>query len=94
MTEQIAATPGWVNQRLDEVFAGLPDAPGIVAARDAYSACLASRKAPAAPSDMLGAEFNGCRPALRRALEAEGVEGLAALDGKLEALEAEIAGES
>ncbi len=94
MTEEIAATPGWVEHRLDEVFAGLPDAPGIVVARQAYATCLARRKAPAAPSDLLGAEFEGCRPTLRRALQAGGVQGLDWIDAALEALEAEIASSS
>ena len=94
MTEEIAATPGWAEERVDELFAPFPDTPGIRAARNAYLSCLAAQKSPAAPSDMLGAEFNGCRTTLRRALEAEGLDGWDALDGKLEKLEAEIAGES
>ncbi len=94
MTEEIASTPGWVEQRLDEAFAGLPASAGP--ARNAYGACLGRRKAPAAPSDMLGAEFNGCRTALRHALTELGLDGgtLAQLDRRLEALEAEIAEDS
>lgn len=94
MTEEIASTPSWVEQRLDEAFAGLPDGAG--AARDAYGACLGARKAPGAPSDTLGAEFNGCRTALRHALSGLGLDGgvLAQLDRRLEALEAEIAEDS
>ena len=94
MTEEIAATPGWVEQRLDEAFAGLPASAG--SAREAYGACLGHRKAPAAPSDLLGAEFNGCRAALRRALAGAGLDGdtVAQLDRRLEALEAEIAEDS
>ena len=91
MPEEIPATPGWADQRADEVFSDLPKTPAIKSAIDAYIACLADRKSPSSPSDMLGAEFNGCRTALRRTLESESVEGLAALDAKLEALEAEIA---
>ena len=96
MTEDIAATPGWVDQRLDQVFAALPGSPAVAAARDGYAACLAARKAPAAPSDMLGAEFERCRPALHQALRAAGVppETLDALETALEAIEAEIAGGS
>jgi hypothetical protein len=92
MTEEIASTPGWVDERLDEIFASAPDNPAVREARQAYAACLANRKAPAAPSDMLGAEFNPCRAALRRALHAAdaGLD-VAALEPKLEALEAEIA---
>ncbi len=94
MTEEIAATPGWVEERLDKVFAGLPlDAS---AGRSAYLTCLASRKSPAAPSDLLGAEFEGCRGALRRALLGAGLDRSAwsDLDKALEALEAELAGDS
>lgn len=96
MTEEIAATPGWVDERLDELFAPLPATPAVAAARSAYANCLGSRKAPAAPSDMLGAEFEACRPALHRALQQAGVDAelLAGLEGGLEALEAEIAADS
>ncbi len=94
MTEEIAATPGWVEQRLDEAFAGLPDSAGP--AREAYGACLGRRKTPGAPSDMMGAEFNGCRTALHHMLTELGLDGdaLAQLDRRLEALEAEIAEDS
>ena len=94
MTEEIASTPGWVEQRLDEAFAGLPDGAGP--AREAYGACLGRRKAPGAPSDMMGAEFNGCRTVLHHALTELGLDGdaLAQLDRRLEALEAEIAEDS
>ena len=94
MTEEIASTPSWVEQRLDEVFAGLPDSAGP--ARDAYGACLGRRKTPGAPSDMMGAEFNGCRTALHHALTELGLDNdaLAQLDRRLEALEAEIAEDS
>ncbi|MBC7800572.1 MAG: hypothetical protein H7Z10_08110 [Gemmatimonadaceae bacterium] len=88
MTEEIAATPGWVEQRLETVFAGLPDAE-----RDRYADCLARQKVPGGPSDELGTEFAGCRPMLRRALIGAGIaaETLDALDAQLAALEAEIA---
>ena len=94
MTEEIAATPGWVDERLDEIFAGLPAA--TRPARDAYAACLAARKSPAAPSDLLGAEFEGCGGALRRAMLAAGVDrdAIARVGAALEALEAEIVTDS
>lgn len=94
MTEEIASTPGWVEQRLDDLFTALPANAGP--AREAYGACLGRRKAPAAPSDMLGTEFNGCRPALHHALAGLGLAAdmLAQLDRQLEALEAEIAEDS
>jgi len=94
LTEETASTPGWVEQRLDDVFAALPPSTGP--AREAYGACLGRRKAPGAPSDMLGAEFDGCRPALHHALAGLGLapDALAQLDRDLEALEAEIAEDS
>lgn len=96
MTEEAAATPGWVSFRLDEVFQALPASPAVSAARDAYAECLASRKAPASPSDMLGAEFEGCDSALRRQLQGAGVsaEDCDRVMTALEAVEAEIASES
>ena len=91
MPEDIPAAPGWADQRADELFSSVPKTPAVKAAIDAYIACLASRKSPSTPSDMLGAEFNGCRTTLHQALASEAVENLDALDAKLEALEAEIA---
>jgi len=90
VTEEIAATPGWVEERLDTIFADLPAS--TQAARDAYGACLARCKSPGAPSDLLGAEFEACRGALRQALLRAGLDraALDALDPQLEALEAEI----
>ncbi len=96
MTEEIAGTPGWVDARLDQVFAPLPAGDAVAAARAAYADCLAGSKDPVAPSDDLGAEFNGCRTRLDAALAAAGVpEGdRTALDAALEALEAEITADS
>ncbi len=96
MTEEIAGTPGWVDVRLDNVFAPLPANDAIAAARTAYSDCLARQKDPVAPSDDLGAEFNGCRARLRAALASAGVSGedWAKLDQALESLEAEITADS
>ncbi|GAC1342935.1 MAG: hypothetical protein NVSMB18_17850 [Acetobacteraceae bacterium] len=93
MTDATAATPGWVDQRLDTVFAGVS---GLEAARAAYADCLGRRKAPAAPSDLLGAEFTGCRDPLRHAMVAAGIDAatMARVDGELEALEADIAADS
>jgi len=86
LTEEIAATPGWVDDRLDAILSGVP-----ALARTAYADCLARAKQPGAPSDLLGTEFGRCRAVLRQA-----VPGAAwyALVPKLEALEAEIAAES
>ncbi len=94
MTEEIASTPGWVEQRLDDLFAALPS--GASTARDGYLACLGRKKAPAAPSDILGTEFGGCRASLHHALAGLGLpaDTLAKLDRQLESLEAEIAEDS
>ncbi len=96
MTEEIAATPGWVDERLDELFAKLPQRAEVAAAREQYSGCLGGEKAPAAPSDMMGEEFVGCRAELDRALAIAGVDRAvrAQLDSALEALEAEIGEDS
>ena len=92
MTEEIAATPGWVDERIAEAFAGL-SADGLQAAQDAYADCLAGAKQPGAPSDMLGAEFNRCRTELMARLRELGVDD-AGLAARLEALEAEVAADS
>lgn len=63
MTEEIAATPGWVDDRLNADLASIP-----AAALAAYAECPARAKQPGAPSDKLGAEFNHCRATLRHAL--------------------------
>lgn len=93
MTEEIAATPGWLDERLDEVFAALPRTQPVLEARAAYADCLAARKAPAAPSDMLGDETEPCHQALLRALRQADVEA-PGLHLALEAVEAELAEDS
>lgn len=91
MTDEMAATPGWVDKRLDDLFARMPASPEIRAACDTYAACLARDKAPAAISDQLGAEFNGCRSVLLKSLRECGADvDLDAFGRDLEALEAEI----
>ena len=94
MTEPIAATPGWVDDRLDTIFARLP--PAAQPACNAFAECLASSKSPAAPSDMLGTEFEPCHAAFRQALQGFGLDAglLSEVMGDLEALEAEIAADS
>ena len=96
MTEEIASAPGWVEKRLDDVFASLPENPGLAAARNGYLSCLARKKSPAAPSDLLGTEFDGCRRALRHQLAESGLPdaAMAQLDRQLESLEAEMAEDS
>lgn len=96
MPEEIAGTPGWVDQRLDEVFADMPQDPAVDAARNRYATCLAGEKSPSTPTDLLGTEFDRCRRTLRMALADAGVNAVlrAAIDTRLELLEAEIAEES
>ena len=96
MTEEIAGTPGWVDARLDQVFAALPGDDAVTAGKAAYADCLARQKDPVAPADDMGAEFDGCRGRLRAALSSAGVSGQdwATLDQALEALEAEITADS
>lgn len=94
MTDPMAATPGWVDSRLDTIFAKLPES--LRPAADELADCLARSKAPAAPSDLLGTEFAPCHRAFRTALEQADLPNPAVTDimNQLEALEAEIAGDS
>ncbi len=94
MTEPIAATPGWVDGRLESIFARLPME--AQPACNAFVECLASSKSPAAPSDMLGLEFEPCHAALRQALVGAALDPvlLGSVMRDLEALEAEIAADS
>ena len=94
MTDPIAATPGWVDDRLETIFGRLPME--AQPACNAFAECLASSKAPAAPSDMLGAEFEPCHAAFRQALRGAAIEPalLETVMRDLEALEAEIASDS
>lgn len=94
MTEPVPATPGWVEEKLERIFAGL--APEAKPACDAFAACLARSKAPASPSDLLGAEFEPCHATLRQDLLQAGIDRavIAAIGQDLEALEAEVAAES
>jgi hypothetical protein len=96
VTEEIASAPSWVEKRLDDVFATLPANAGLAAARNGYLTCLARKKAPAAPSDILGTEFDGCRGSLRRHLTELGLSDdvMVQLDRQLESLEAEMAEDS
>ena len=96
MTEEIAATPGWLDERLDEVFADVEGDDRVGAARDQYMLCLAGAKAPAAPSDLLGAECERCRRSVIAALAGLGIEPdtLGRLGKRLEAVEAELAADS
>lgn len=94
MTEAIPATPGWVDEALDRLFADL--GPDLLDARAAFADCLARSKSPATPSDLLGAEFENCHASLRRALLSAGVERsiVASVLSRAEALESDIAADS
>ncbi len=84
-TEEGPVAPGWVDQELDEIFAGLP---GVSAGHQAeYARCLAGSRV-----GDVEASHDRCRVRLLGQLEADGVEGGAreALRERLEALEAEL----
>lgn len=84
-TEEGPVTPGWVDQELDEIFAGLP---GVSAGHQAeYARCLAASR-----SGDVEASHDRCRVQLLAQLDADGVEA-GVRDGlreRLEALEAEL----
>lgn len=90
----MAATPGWVDSRLDAIFAKLPES--VRPAADEFADCLARSKAPAAPSDLLGTEFTPCHREFRNALQHAELPMPLVDDimSQLEALEAEIAADS
>ncbi len=96
MTEEIPAAPGWLDQRLDDAFAGIEGDDRVGAARDQYVGCLAGAKAPAAPSDLLGAECERCRSLLLASLAGLSIrqDVLDRLGQRLEAIEAELAADS
>ena len=96
MTEEIPAAPGWLDEKLDEAFAGITGDDRVGAARDQYARCLAGAKAPAAPGDLLGAECERCRTLLLAALAGLGIDqgALGQLGQRLEAIEAELAADS
>lgn len=96
MMEDIPAAPGWLDERLDKAFAGIAGDDRVGAARDQYANCLADAKAPAAPSDLLGAECERCRSLLLASLAGLGIERgvLDRLGQRLEAIEAELAADS
>jgi len=96
VTEEIPAAPGWIDERLDEALAGITGDDRLGAARDQYARCVAGAKAPAAPSDLLGAECERCRKLLLAALAGMGIDDdtLRQLGQRLEAIEAELAADS
>ncbi len=81
-TEEGPVAPGWVDQELDEIFAGLPEGH-----RAQYADCLAGSRV-----GDVEASHDRCRVALLAQLQADGVEDgvREGLRERLEALEAEI----
>ncbi len=90
--EDAPATPGWVEERLDEIFALHPLGAAGADCRTAYAACLANCRG------NLDAEagHDGCRAAFLRCLRDAGLgnHALASLSADLEALEAEISAQT
>ncbi|WP_428374785.1 hypothetical protein [Lichenicoccus sp.] len=88
-TEDVPATPGWVEQGVDEILATLPQRPALRALRNSYLDCLAA----AGRTRDLDETHDRCRRRLLTALLEEEHLSRAtvdALERKLEALEADI----
>jgi hypothetical protein len=83
LTEETPATPGWVDGRIDTVFAPLGAA--AVPAREAYATCLAGVRG----SVDTDAGHDRCRARALAALRDLDID-VAALDRALQALEAEL----
>jgi hypothetical protein len=88
MAEDSPALPGWVAERLDEIFAGFPTDLGIEPFREDYADGLARSGEAADPESARAA----CRAVLISELETLGVDHtvLDALTQVLEALEDEL----
>ena len=88
MSEDTPTLPGWVDARLDEVFAKFPADLEIRPYRDEYADCLARCRPPADP----GAGRARCRGELISNLETLGLDRtvLEALNQVLEAVEDEL----
>lgn len=83
LTEETPATPGWVDDRIDALFA--PLGAGAASVREEYAICLAGVRG--APD--IDAGHDGCRQRALAALSESDAD-LQALDKALQALEAEI----
>jgi hypothetical protein len=84
-TEEGPVAPGWVDQELDEIFAGLS---GVTAGHQAeYARCLAGSRV-----GDVEASHDRCRVRLLEQLDMDGVEEAVreGLRERLEALEAEL----
>ena len=86
LTEETASTPGWVDGRIDEVFAPLGE--DAVATREAYARCLGG----VGGAEDVDGGHDRCRQAAIDALRplVQDAAALTALDQALQALEAEI----
>ena len=91
MDEDTPTLPGWVDERLDEIFADFPEDLPIEPVRDAYATCLAN----AIDQVDIAQAAMGCRRELIAKLEEMGLDAevVESLDEVLEALEEEIAEE-
>ena len=92
-TEDVPATPGWVEQSVDEIFtslaSGLRDRPSLRRHRNEYLDCLAGAGRNTDPDEA----HDRCRRTLLTTMvEQEGISAATAreLEQKLEALEADI----
>jgi len=97
MAEDNPALPGWVDERLDEIFAGFPPELDIKPHREAYADCLAQvivRGQPAIEADAAGEAARAtCREQFIIALESIGIDRqvLDALNQVLEVVEDDLA---
>ncbi len=88
-TEDVPATPGWVEGSVEEILAVLPSEPALSGLRNAYLDCLAGARG---PGDV-DAAHDRCRRRLLDALrDRQRVPArlLERIEQALEALEAEI----
>ncbi len=87
-TEDVPATPGWVEGSVEEILSVLPPEPALAALRNAYLDCLAGARG---PGDV-DAAHDRCRRSLIEALRQRhlGERLVRDLDQKLEAVEAEL----
>ena len=88
-TEEVPATPGWVEQSVEEILAVLPQEPALAGLRNAYLDCLAGARGP----DDVDAAHDRCRRLLIEALrDRQHVPAgpLRQIEQALEAMEAEI----
>ncbi len=93
MAEDNPALPGWVDERLDEIFAGFPPELDIKPHREAYADCLAQAIGQGQPAIEADATRATCREQFIIALESIGIDRqvLDALNQVLEVVEDDLA---